>query len=147
MIGSHPICPTIRDASSIASWVSSGTGPSGAVRFSSSLRCRVPRSMSARMIAVSKARPRSRTISSMISSVHSTCSLAPAPPADPMITGMSSSRPEVRIGKRSFFVASLLTLTTPAPSFCGPASVDPASTAITSGCLATPFRKEVKGNP
>ncbi|GAI57888.1 unnamed protein product, partial [marine sediment metagenome] len=44
----------------------------------------------------------------------------------------------VNINVRSFLVASLLTIPTPAPNLWGPASVEPASAAITWGFFSKP---------
>ncbi len=87
----------------------------------------------------------SSKISFIISIVQSTWGLAPEPPAEPIITGILSSYPAWIISSKSFFAAFLLTIPTPAPNLCGPASVEPASTAIKSGFLFKPLKKDSFG--
>ena len=122
----------------MASAVSAGAGPSGWTAPAASAPCTTSLGMSAQIVTPRSARPSSRAISRTMSSVQATCGAAPAPPAEPMMTGIPSALPARNSGARSFFVAERLTLGLPVPSLLGPASVEPASIAIACGSRRRP---------
>ena len=146
--GSMPICATTPLVWARVSGVRSGTfSLIFSIRPCAMASRMTSFEISAQITAVLGCQSISSHSSRMMDRVHSVWMRAPDPPAEPITSGMSSSRAPCISSRRSFFAAIRLTMATPAPSLCGPASVDPASTTMASGFSASARWNDSWGNP
>ncbi len=105
--GSVPIWPTMRLARPTLSSVSGASGPHGVTLPSRIRRLTYSLSMSAAIVVMLKLRERCLATRATAASVFSRCGSAPDDPAEPMMTGMPSSRPATSTSSRSRSIMSI----------------------------------------